>query len=77
MKFIDQLKNSLSDLWHSVAAVLPKLLVALIGIIIAVLVIKVLLRILKKILPKTRIPFLRYEQRQRTIKEKLYNSPLN
>ncbi|MGV6831037.1 MAG: mechanosensitive ion channel family protein [bacterium] len=55
MKFLDQLKSSLGDLWSSIADTLPKLLVALIGFIVAILVIKVLGSILKRILLAAKI----------------------
>ncbi len=55
MKFLDQLKNSLSELWYSVADIAPKLLVAVIGFIIAMIVIRLVLSILKRILLAVKI----------------------
>lgn len=50
MKFIDQLKQSLADLWQTIASAFPKVLAAIVSIVIALLVIKLITGILRKAL---------------------------
>ena len=50
MNFINQLKNSLTDLWNAIASAMPKIFVAIVSIVVALLLIKLIIGILRKAL---------------------------
>lgn len=55
MKFLDQLSNSLSRMWYSIAEIGPKIILAILGIIVALIVIRIILSILKRILKAAKL----------------------
>lgn len=50
MEFLNQLKNSLNELWQTIAAAFPKVIAAVLSIIVALLIIKLIIGILRKAL---------------------------